>query len=337
MRRYSLTLLVVLLVISLGLGAVACGSGGKTATGLTPQEAVKAAMDGVQTATSQSGTYEIALTMDADSSESDPMLGALLAQPIKVTGAFATQMDPVRADLTLGLDLMGMGVELGVRAIDDQAWLNMLGQWYVIPADQLQQQGLGNTADLSASLLQMMDEQGIDPNTWYKDLKVVGKETLVDTKVTHMSGVLDIQKLFTDMFTLMQNPEFMALLGDVAESDGAVSLPDTSELQDLQATIDQMFTNGTFDLWLADADNSLRKLVFATDMTIPQEMGTLGVSGGNVVVTVDFDAPGEAVEVSAPASAKPLDDLAQDMESNPLLSGLGGLLGSGLGGGLLGE
>ena len=49
MRKYSLMLLVALLAIALGLGAVACGSGGKTASGQTPQEALTAGLDSLQT------------------------------------------------------------------------------------------------------------------------------------------------------------------------------------------------------------------------------------------------------------------------------------------------
>ena len=55
-------------------------------------------------------------------------------------------------------------------------------------------------------------------------------------------------------------------------------------------------------------------------------------------MTINFDAPGTAVEVSAPASSKPLSELETDLQSNPLLSGFGSLLGSGSGlDGLLGQ
>jgi len=329
MRKYSLTLLVVLLAIALGLGAVACGSS-KTASGLTPEEAVTAAMDAAQNAASQSGTYEIGVTIDADSADSDPMLQAFLGQPIVITGDFATQKDPVRADLTMGLSLMGMSVELGIRAIDDEAWLNMMGQWYVIPADQMEELDLGGSADLSASLLQMMSDKGIDPNSWLKDLTVVGKETVADTQTTHMTGSLDIQKMFTDVFTLTQDPEFLALMGDVAQSDSAISIPDATEIQDAQDMIEQLVQNATFDLWLAD-DSSLRKATANVDLSFPEEMGLPGVTGGNVLLTMNFNEPGQTIEVSAPASAKPIEQLQEDLASNPLLQGLGGLLGGGSG------
>lgn len=336
MRKYSLMLLVVLLAVLLGLGAVACGSG-KTVNGLTPEEAITASMKAAETASSQSGTYEIAVTIDADSSDSDPMLQAFLGQPIKITGDFATQMDPLRLDVTMGLDLMGMGLGLGVRAIDDEFWLNMLGEWYVIPADQLQELDLASTTELSASMLQMMSDNDIDPNNWLKDLKVVGKEKLADTEVTHLSGALDIQKMFTDVITLIQDPEFATLMGDMAQSDSIVSMPDASEIQEAQDMLDQMFQSAAFDLWLAD-DNSLRKMMANIDMSIPQEMGLPGLTGVNVLLAMAYDEPGQTVEVTAPASAKPIEQMQEDLANNPLLSLLEGLLGgdSGLDGDLLG-
>jgi hypothetical protein len=59
MRKCSLTILVVLLVVALGLGAVACGSGGSATSKQTPQQMLTASVTAAKAATSQTGTYQI--------------------------------------------------------------------------------------------------------------------------------------------------------------------------------------------------------------------------------------------------------------------------------------
>ncbi len=341
MRRFSLLLLVMLLAIALGLGALACG-GNETGSGKTPEEAVTAALDTVKTANSLSGTYKIDLTVQAEESDSNPMAQALLGQAIAITGNFAMQKDPVLADLSLALDLMGQSLSIGVRAIDQDVWLNVLDQWYEVPAESLQTGGEPVSPDVLASLQQTMDEQGIDPTTWYTDLKVVGTETLADTEVSvsHLTGTLDVEKMLTDVVGLLQSPEVAALMGDAttAASDTGVSLPDATATEELQTTLEEMFKGATLDLWIADKDDSLRRAVLSAELAMPEDLATSGVNGATVVVTVNLDAPDEPVEVSAPTSAKPLSDLETDLASNPLLSGLSGLLGSGSGlGDILGQ
>lgn len=330
MRRLSLMLMVALLAIALGLGTVACGSGG-TVSGQTPEEAVTAAFEGLQTANSLSGTYEVTLTVDTDSAEADEMTQALLGQPIQVTGNFASQQDPVLADVSVGLDFMGISFAAGVRAVGEEVWLNVLDQWYAVPAEDLQTDSQSFDAELIADLQQAMDEEGIDPNTWYTDLTVVGDETLGDVEVSHLSATMDVQKMFTDMFALIQNPAFSEIMGDAAgaASDSGLSMPDATETEEIQATLEEMVESATVDMWIAE-DGSLRKMVIATGLNIPEDAGMSGVSNVGVSVAVMLDAPDATIEVTAPASAKSIDELMTDLESDPMLSGLlGGLLGSG--------
>ena len=122
-------------------------------------------------------------------------------------------------------------------------------------------------------------------------------------------------------------------MGDAAgaASETGVSLPDASATEELQATLEEMFKGATLDLWIADKDDSLRRMVLSMEIAMPDSLGETGMTGATVAVTVNLDAPNEPVEVSAPESAKPMSELETDLQSNPLLSGLGSLLGSGSG------
>lgn len=348
MRKYSLTLLAVLLVFALALGAVACGS---SSSSKTPQELLTASVTAGKDTTSQSGTYEIDLTVKADATattgttaSAGGLTQVLVGQPIKITGTFASQESPVRADLSLAVNLMGTSMAAGVRAIDSNTWLNVLGQWYEVPADQLQQTGDAKNADMVKTLQDAMDEQGVDVSNWLKDLKSTGDETLADTQVTHLTGAVDVQKMVTDVVALMQNPKVAALLDSASSAAGSqtgtsVTVPDATAIAQLQTIFQQMIKTATVDLWVAKSDSSMRKMVLNTEVVIPAEMATSGLGGATLAFTVNLDAPNKAVDVKAPDGAKPFADLQTDLQSNPLLSGLGSLLGgsgSSLGG-LLGQ
>ncbi len=283
MRKYSLTLLVLLLVFALGLGAVACGSDTSATKDMTPQEMLTAAMDASKTVTSQSGTYEVDITIDADtgqmSADDQAMAQAFLGQPIKLTGTFASQNSPALADLTVAFGLMGANIGAGVRVIDDKGWVNVLGQWYEAPADMMEQVGGTENAAMAETLQQIMDEADIDPNTWFKDLKAVGTETLLDTEVTHLTGNVDVTKMVADVVALMQNPKFAELLAAGSATAGAqtgVELPTAADLAEVQSTLEQMLKSATLDLWIANSDSSLRKTAMSADIAIPAEMATSG-------------------------------------------------------------
>jgi hypothetical protein len=369
MRRYSLTMLMVLLVIALGLGAVACGSG-SGANNQSPEQMLTASVTAAKAATSQTGDYEIDLTVAPDTTQStadaNPIAGVLFAQPIKVTGTFASQESPARTDLTVGLNLMGTTMSAGLRNVDAKSWANVLGQWYEMPADSTSQAGGADAAKMSATIRQAMDEEGIDFNTWVKDLKAVGQETLVDTKVTHLAGKVDVKKMVADIAALMQNPkvaQLMATAGSTTTSEtGAtvpeaagstttsetgitipsatgITIPDAAGIAETQATVENMIQSATIDLWVAQGDSSMRKMVFNAKITVPAELGTSGVSGATVVFTINLAAPNKAVDVKTPESTKPFAELQTDLQSNSLFGGLlGGFMGSGSGaGGLLGQ
>jgi hypothetical protein len=339
MRKYWLTTLVLLLVIALGLGAVACGSG--SASSKNPQELLTASVDAGKATNSASGSYQIDINLNADSTAGSSGAAAL-GQTFKITGTFASQTDPALVDLTGGLDLMGTTMGAGARVIDTSMWLNVLGQWYEVPADQLQQTtDTSNAANVQA-VKDAIDEQGIDFTTWFKDLKVVPGETPADADLTHLTSAVDVQKMAADVVALLQSPKLATLMSSAGATAGAetgVTVPDAAGLQQYQATVEQMIQSATIDMWIANADYSMRKLVLTAKVTIPPELGTTGLSGLDLVFTIDLDAPGTAISVKAPESAKPFADLQTDLASNPLLSGLGSLLGgssSGLGG-LLGQ
>ena len=332
MRKYWLIFLAILLVLATGI--VACDDSGSL-KGKSPEEMLSGAWELHKEASSQSGTYEIDLTIEADSSaggEIDMLLG-MLGGPIALSGDFAIQESPTAVAVTAGTDLLGMGLKVGARVIDGDAYLSVFGQWYEAPAES-QDELIGvDTEALMEKIQQMLDNMETDPSTWCKDLKVVGDEKLGDTDVTHLTGSLDTQKMMDDVMEIMQSPEMAEIIAmtgsatDAADMGAGLEIPTAEELDEVVATLDQMLEEVTMDFWLSKAEGTIRQMEVNAHVVLPEEAGLEGISGVIAVVTVAFDKINQPVDIKAPADAKPIDQLPKDIEQNPIL---GGLLGGGL-------
>ena len=245
MRKYWLISLTILLVLATGI--VACDDSGSL-KGKSPEEMLSGAWELHKEATSQSGTYEVDVTIETDPSAGGEMgmLLGMLGGPIALSGDFAIQESPTALDATAGMDLMGMALEAGVRVIDSDAYLSVFGQWYEAPAESQDELTGVDTKALTEKIQQMLDNLDIDPSTWCKDLKVVGEEKLADVDVTHLTGSLDIEKMLDDVMEIMQSPEMTEIIAmtdsatDTADMGVGIEIPTTEELDEGVATLDQM-------------------------------------------------------------------------------------------------
>lgn len=336
MRRYLLVFLVVLLALS--IGAFACDSGKGALKNQTPQEMLTAALEACREATSQAGTYEIALTIDADpgqmSGEEAAIVQTLLAAPITLSGDFASQNDPPAANLSVSTSLMGLGLQAGLTMVDDGQYVNLLGQWYEAPAELTQQMAQVDTAAVSATVWEAMDELSIEPTGWLTELNEAGEETLAETDVIHLTAAVDVKKMVTDVVSLMQSPKMAELIASLSGSAGQsalgeLELPTQADLDEALPMIEEMFKDATVDFWLAKSDSTVRKMALSANIALPQDLGLTGLNGAAVLATINLDKPNQKLSIVAPQSAKPFADLQQDLQSNPILGGLlGGLLGA---------
>jgi hypothetical protein len=250
-----------------------------------------------------------------------------------LSGDFAIQEAPTALDATAGMDLMGMGIQAGIRVVGDDAYVSLFGQWYEAPAES-QDELLGvDTAALMEKVQQMMETLEIDPSAWVKDLKSVGDEKLADTDVVHLTGTLDLEKMLDDVMEIMQSPEMAEIMAmtsstaDSADMDMGIDVPTASELEEILADLDEMLDEVTMDFWLAKDDGSVRQMEMDAHIILPQDSGLEGITGITAAVTLALDKIGQQVNIQAPADAKPIEQLQQDLQQNPLF---GAFLGGGL-------
>ena len=349
MRRYSV-ILVLIVTMALLVGAVGCGSSAQSGANQpaqggnqTPQAIMTGAVQAAEKMNGASGTFDVAVTLDADASKAPAEMKAFLGNPIKISGTFAAADKPQAADVTVSMQLGGQTLEVALKSTDSKSWIQFGGQWYELPADLL---GTGATASTTstsqpsmAEITKLLSDLGIDPTNWIKDLTTVGEEKIDGAAAYHLKGTPDVAKMMTDLIQLMKSPEFTKLVnptGATTDSTGAATssaglgsmIPSPDELQKMQNQITEAFKNFTVEVWVDKAESFLRKAIITAHITAPAGQNTDGLNAADVSATVSLKNFNQAVSVQAPASSLPITDLEKAIQANPAMLGpLSGLLG----------
>ena len=322
MRKLSFCALLSLCLLVL-LGAVACGSASNeqaAAASATPQAVLTSMMEKTEKISSATGSFDVSLAFDLDSSQVPAEVGALLTKPMAISGSFAQAQESKALELALKLSIGGEEMKVGLKSLGDKFWVSMLDQWYEAPAEMVQGAQLSSfDQEKGQQILDLAKELGVDPLTWFPDLKL-SDEKLGSENVHHLSGHPDVAKIMADALGLMQSKEFMALLDPSGSLTGVMGmgelLPGPEELQKMQGTAGQLFKDLSLDLWVTKDGSEMRKAVVKGRIVPPAEEAE-GLNAIDLTVTVLLDKYNQPVKVEAPGSALPFSELQKAMQENP--------------------
>src|SRR5439155_17267335 len=143
--------------------------------------------------------------------------------------------------------------------------------------------------------------------------------TVAGVATKHVSAGFDIGKLFADLNKIVQR------------AGGSVGAARPQQLS--PAVIDQIKNvvhDPKLDVYVGKQDSKIRRFAISLQFDVPKknQASLRGLQGGNLTISVELAGVGEPQRIRAPASSKPISELAKQ------LSGLGGLGGAagGLGG-----
>jgi hypothetical protein len=347
MRRWSIVFFV-LVVSTLALVAAGCGTNASTASlspdTHSPEEILTAAYDAAYDLTSASGSFDLGLTVDADLSrvpdDALPFAQALVDGGINITGTYAYANEPMLADMSIAVSLMGDTLDVGLRLIEDKVWLSLGGQWYEAPAE-MTQMPTASTSEIDVEKVrQMLADLGIDPVTWIKDLTVAGEETMDGVAVVRLEGYPDVMKLMNDSFQLLESEEFLALI----DPSGALSaqlldggdMPSIAEIDEMRPVVEDMFAGMLFDLWVGKEDAIIRQMSMNGHLAPPADLDSEGFLGMDLTMTMSLTHINQVPAIESPTSALPIEALQQAVMNDPSLLGpfeeLMGLMDYGVGG-----
>jgi hypothetical protein len=230
-------------------------------------------------------------------------------------------------DMTANIVGGGQSVPFGLTSTGDNFFIKVRGQAYEV--------GKQTVAKLNQQLSQQktqgqktsLSELGIHPSTWLSDAKNAGDATVGGTKVTHVTAKLDVSKVLDDLNQLVQRAPTSSL--------NATSKP--PQLTDKQKSeIEKVVQNPQIDVYVAKSDNTIRRLATSLQLSVPkdQQAKVGGVTGGTLQLSIEFANVGGNQQISPPANAKPIADLASQLNAlSGTLGAAGGAGGSSSGSG----
>jgi hypothetical protein len=307
--------IAAILLAGVALTAAACGGGGsssKTTTSSGGSDSDAAGiLSGIKTNVADQGPQKVSLTFTAkvSGSPTDPTIGAFLSKPVTFTLTGPVDAKDKKSDVTFEIAAGPLKVDGGLRQVGDDAFVQVNGKWYALPAGSLS--GTSGSSSGGTSTTSSVDPSAIlkafgDPTKLLQNAKVEGSDKVDGIDSDHVSGNVDLAALVQG-------------LSSVAGSSGASSSPIspaqiTSEVSSLQ----QYVQSATADLWVGKDDKQIHR--FATTIDGKTDAATQKSSGiDGFTITMDVSAtPTDAPSVSAPSNPAPISQLEAD---------LGGVLG----------
>jgi hypothetical protein len=246
---------------------------------------------------------------------------AQLTQPVslKVAGPYKSNGKGKLPDFNWQVSVSGGGqaFSAGLISTGDNVFVNFQGTNYEVgKAKVAQYQQRGQQAGTGKTL----KDFGIDPQAWVQNPQDQGGESVNGADTTHVQASVDVAKMFTDFNKTIQS------------AGGAMGSNTPQQLS--AATIQkiaQIVKNPKIDIYVGKGDNRIRRLSVKIDFQIPsaQQAQFQGAQGGTLSFQIDFAKVGQPQTVTAPANARPLSELQQQLGG----LGLGGVGGSGSGSG----
>lgn len=309
-NRRLLSLLLVALASAAALALAACGGGDDS--GDARELLRESARNPIPKA-----TLSVDLQIEAEGSEQ-------LSQPVnfKVTGPydFSNAQTP-KTDWDLTASGAGQSLTAKLLATGDNAFIGLQGQNYEVGSEAFKQQ----IQALPAALQQLRTATGgakLDTGSWLKDPQTDGEEDVAGAETTKITGDVDIVKMLTDVSRAAQQ----------AQGQGSQTPAPTQQQID---EFKKVIQDPKLEVFVNEDDKTIRRAVMRLDFTVPEDQRSQvqGATGGSLTLTVQFANVGQDVQVSAPADAKPLEELQKQLpQAGGGLGGLGGSGSSGSGG-----
>ena len=317
------TLVLLATVAAIAALLAACGGGGSdTGSSEDPQKVIdNATLKGIE-----SGNLDLSLKVNAEGSSGGNI-------DLSLSGPFQAGAKGELPEADLNAKVKGesggenLDFEGGLTLLSDRAYIGFEGEEYEVDPttfgfvksgfEQAQQEGEGEGTEAKACQEAAAELEIAD---FVDNLKNDGGVDVDGTQTTEISGDLNVSGAIDQIIKLTENPACSAQL----EAAGPLPL---GELEKAKDTLANQVKKAHVSVFVGEDDDIVRKVSGELEVEPP----------GDEAVDIHFELSlGEVNEpqtVSAPANAKPLQELFQQLGFNPLellqggaAGGLGGLL-----------
>jgi hypothetical protein len=286
----------------------ACGGGGGDSSGEDPQKVIDAAtLKGVE-----SGNLNLTLAVKS-TGENAGNVDFKLSGPFQAGAKGALP----EADMKLSLNGEAEGETVdfsgGITLLSDRAYVEYEKEEFEVDPttfglvksgfEQAQQEGGGETAEAEAC---QEAAANLKVGAFIDNAKNEGGQDVEGTSTTEISGDLNIKGAIDQIIQLTEDPACSKQL------EAAGPLP-IGELKEAAKTLESAVKTAHASVYVGEDDNIVRKV--SAELEIEPK-------GSKETVELNFDLSlgevNEAQTIKAPANAKPLEELFQKLNINPL-------------------
>ncbi len=309
-------------IAALGVAFAACGGSSDSGSSEDPQKVIdEATLEGVE-----SGEVELKLNVNAEGEEGGKV-NVALSGPFQA-GAKG-ELPEADMEISAKGDAGGQDIDFegGVTLLPDRAYIGYEGSEYEVDPttfgfvksgfEQAEQESQGEGAEGEAC---QEAAAGLEISDFIEDLKNEGGVDVNGTQTTKISGNLDVGGAIDQIIKLTENPAC------AKQFEAAGPLP-LGELEKAKTELTKAVKTAHAEVYVGEDDGIVRKLV--ADLTVEPE-------GSNEKVELEFELTlsgvNEKQTISAPANAKPLEELFEQLGVNPLELLQGVQSGGGIGG-----
>jgi hypothetical protein len=303
--------LLVAAMAALATTFAACG-GSDDSSSEDPQKVIdNATLEGVE-----SGNLDLTLGVNADGEEGGNL-------DLALSGPFQSEGKGKLPQIDLGVSAKGdFGDESidfagGVTLLKDKAFVEYEGTEYEVDATTFgfvkgaieeaeQQGGAGNPADVTAC---QEAATGLEVGDFVDNLETTGSADVEGTDTTEVSGDLNVDGAIDAIVKLTEDPACSSQL----EAAGPLPL---DELEAAKGVIGEALKKAHVEVYVGD-DDIIRKLVAELSIEAPEGEAE-GVSSVDVDFELSLGGVNEEQTFAAPSGAKPLNELFQKLDINPI-------------------
>jgi hypothetical protein len=313
-------------VLALAVALAACGSSGSSNSNENPQTVVNdATLKGIE-----SGNLSLALKVNAEGDEGGN-LDLSLSGPFQGEGKNQLPQFDLSAKADGSFNGQDINFDGGLTLLSDHAFVNYQGTEYEVDPttfsfiksaiERSQQSGAAQAQSAGATACQEA-VANLKVGDFVENLSNEGSSDVGGTATTHVSGDLNVPGAIDALLELTKDPACSAQLG------AAGPLPSEAELDKAKSQVQSALKTAHVDVYVGD-DNIVRKI--AAELSIePQNASSSGPKKVDLQFELSIDGVNEEQSIEAPSGAKPLNDLFQKLNVNPIellgSGGLGGLL-----------
>lgn len=332
MSRFRAFLLVAAFA-ALATAFAACGGGSSD----DPQEVIdNATVEGVE-----SGDLDLSISIKADGKEGGN-LDLSLSGPFQQEGeGELPQLDlAVKADGEFGDE--SIAFDGGLTLLADKAYVGYEGTEYEVDAttygfvkaaiEDAQQKGESESSSADVTACQEA-ATGIEIGDFIDNLSDEGSVDVEGTGTTQVSGDLNVGGAIDAIVQLTEDPACSA------QFEAAGSALPVDELKAAKEVLTEAIQEAQVEVYVGD-DDIIRKAVANLTIAPPEGVDSEGVNSLEMDFEMTLGGVNEPQTIEAPSGAKPLTQLFQKLDVNPIelleagssAEGLEGLLEGGVGG-----